>query len=518
MITRNETSRRFRNIVVTFIAIIICFLVGFTSYAYFKVKKYQGVILPGIKIGGLDLSGKTKEQALKILGEKQDSIERNNKITIKAEGKSYYIQYSNLNIKYDINSALDEAYSYGKEGNIFKKYLDIKKAKKKNFTLKFTYDYEKIRDIIAEISKSVDKEPKDAKINFTNAGGIQIISEVEGKKLQADKLEKKIKEEIEKNNGEDFALDAPLQVAKPKVTKEKLKQIDTLLATFSTSYRSSSYQRATNVKLSTESINGTLVMPGEVFSFNNVVGRRTAEKGYMAAGVIVGNKLESGLGGGVCQVSSTLYNAVLKAGLSSVERAHHSFPSSYVPYGMDATVDYGNIDYKFKNTFEYPIYVVGYTGGRVVTFNIYSNKSLKNRTYSLENTVYQTLQATVQTKDDPNLEEGKTEEIQPAHTGYKVKVYRNIYENGNLVKKELISDDFYRPVNGIVKKGTKKPEKKPEETPKPSTKPGVEPAKPSTETPKTDTKPSTETPKSGTGTSNPGKEPATSSTNTSKTN
>lgn len=510
---KSVDKKPYRNIFIVVISVIMFLLVGFTSYAYFTVKKYQETISPGVKVSGVDLSGKTKEQAFKLLSERQKSIQKNNKITIRAEGKSYYIQYSDLNIEYNIKSTLDEVYSYGKEGNIFKKYFYIKKAKERTFAPKFTYDEKKMKNIIDGISKNVNKEPKDAKINFTNAGGIEIIPEVQGKKLLADKLEKEIKEKIEKNNGEDFNLDAPLQVAKPKATKEKLKQIDTLLATFSTSYRSSSYARATNVKLSTESINGTLIMPGEVFSFNDVVGRRTAEKGYMAAGVIVGNKLESGLGGGVCQVSSTLYNVVLKTGLSSVERAHHSFPSSYVPYGMDATVDYGNIDYKFKNTFKYPIYIVGHTGGRVVTFNIYSNKSLKNRTYFLENNIYQTLQASSQTKDDPNLEEGKTEQIQPAHTGYKVKVYRNIYENGNLVKKELVSDDFYRPVNGIVKKGTKKPEKKPEENPKPNTKPSEEPSKPNAETPKQE-----EVPEKPVDTTKTGTKPANQSTNNTKTN
>ena len=109
-----------------------------------------------------------------------------------------------------------------------------------------------------------------------------------------------------------------------------------------------------------------------MFSFNGVVGQRTAEKGYQAAPVIVGEKIENGLGGGVCQVSSTLFNAVASCNLESVERSHHTKPVHYVPQGMDATVDYGNIDYKFRNNLQSPVYIEAYTSNGNVVFNLYS--------------------------------------------------------------------------------------------------------------------------------------------------
>lgn len=183
---------------------------------------------------------------------------------------------------------------------------------------------------------------------------------------------------------------------------------------------------------------------------------RTEKRGYQGAPVIIGNKIESGLGGGICQVSGTLYNAMLKANINATERVRHTFPSTYVPIGMDATIDYGNIDYKFKNTLTYPIYIEGITNGANVTFNIYSNSSLKNKTYNISSEIYETITPKEQYIDDANIPLGKTEIVQEAHTGYKVKVYKSTVEKDSVVKKELLYTDFYKPVDKIIKRGTKK--------------------------------------------------------------
>ena len=206
--------------------------------------------------------------------------------------------------------------------------------------------------------------------------------------------------------------------------------------------------------MATKSINGTVLMPGETFSFNGTVGERTVARGYQEAGVIVGNKVESGLGGGICQVSSTLYNACLKGNLKITERTHHTFPSAYVPKGQDATVDYGNIDFRFTNSYSYPLYIEGTTGGGYVSFSIYSDKSLAATTCTITNDVYETLQPTTQYIDDATLLAGKTVTETPAHTGYKVKVYKAVYTNGKKISQETITDDYYKVVNAVVKRGT----------------------------------------------------------------
>ncbi|WP_373897705.1 VanW family protein [Haloimpatiens sp. FM7315] len=451
----SKNKKNSKKISLIVIAVIVFFL-GLITYLYSDITSYKNLIFKGVTVGGVDLSGKTKNEALDLLKKGHDNAIKNNKITIKVKAKSYNIRYSDLQPRCNYDELLDKVYAYGREENFIKKLYTIKFGKNKEFEFNFDYDDEPIKKLISEIEKEINKEPEDAAIKNLKSGDLSIIPEKNGEKLLSAKLSNQIRENIKKENLKSFKLEAPVEVRKPKITKEKLKNIDSLITSFSTSYGTSSYERATNIKIATASINGYVLMPGEVFSFNEVVGKRTAEKGYESAGVIIGNKLESGLGGGVCQVSSTLYNAVLNAGLNSVERVHHTFPSSYVKMGRDATVDYGNIDYKFKNSFNHPIYIEGHAGGGVINFNIYGSKDLKSQTYTIESEVYKTIEVTTDFKDDPNLEVGKTEQVQKPHKGFKVKVYRSKYVNGEFISKEVISDDYYKPVNEVVKRGTKK--------------------------------------------------------------
>ena len=225
-----------------------------------------------------------------------------------------------------------------------------------------------------------------------------------------DKLEKEI---LSKINGDikapDIVVEAEIETLLANITKEKLQTINTKLSSFSSNFTTSSYGRSTNITLATKSINGTLIMPGESFSFNGKVGQRTAAKGYKPAPVDIGTKVSSDYGGGICQVSTSLYNAVIRSNIKSTERNHHSIPSTYIPLGMDATVDWGNLDYKFTNTLEYPIYIESIVKNKILTFNIYSNSSLNNRTYNLVNEIYAAVQpGPTQYIDDPTLLIGET--------------------------------------------------------------------------------------------------------------
>ncbi len=195
-----------------------------------------------------------------------------------------------------------------------------------------------------------------------------------------DKLEKEI---LSKINGDiktpDIVVEAEIKTILANITKEKLQTINTTLSSFSSNFSSSAYGRSTNITLATKSINGTLLMPGQSFSFNGTVGQRTAAKGYKPAPVDIGTKVSTDYGGGICQVSTSLYNAIIRSNIKSTERNHHSIPSTYIPLGMDATVDWGNLDYKFINTLKFPIYIESFVHNKILTFNIYSNSSLNNR-------------------------------------------------------------------------------------------------------------------------------------------
>ncbi|KGK90762.1 vancomycin resistance protein W [Clostridium sp. HMP27] len=425
------------------------------SYMYNTVKAYEGLIYPGVVVGKTDLSKKTSEEAKKIL--KSEYLDKivTKELSINTPGKKYTIKFGEIGAKFDLDKATNEALNYGKNLNLISKYKLIKNPVQKNVNLDFSYNDKNIKSFIANIGKEINKEPINAKL--TKVGGFSVSEHQSGRKLTSDKLQKDVSSKINGEIGVNIEIEAPIEEIKPTITSDKLRLVNTRISSFSTNYGAiSSPQRANNIQRATQSINGTVLMPGDTFSFNGVVGERTVARGYQAAGVIVGNQVESGLGGGICQVSSTLYNAILRANLKSTERAHHTLPSSYVPLGRDATVDWGTIDYKFKNTLNYPIYIEAYTAGGNVAFNVYSNNQLTSRSYDITSEIYETIPSTTQTVQDASLPEGEQQVTQKAYTGYKVRVYQNTYENGSVINKELISNDFYRPVNGIIKVGTKK--------------------------------------------------------------
>ncbi|MFU0825855.1 VanW family protein [Clostridium sp.] len=449
---RKKSNKRVRNLVFTIILLLISAAV---SYVYFITQKFDNVMFPGVIIESVELSGKSKEEALEILKEKYSKPILSKKIHVKTPSKTYTINYSQLNPQYNITEVIDEAFAYGKNLNIISKYKLIKSPELKKYNLQFSYDHKPVDDMIESISKDINTKPKEATIKSVN-GGFQVTEDEKGFELEKKKLSDEIAAKIKNNSTGDINIDAPIKVIESKVKAEALRKVDSKIGSFSTNYSSSSEGRATNIRLSTQSINGTVIMPGDTFSFNEVVGERTKERGYKEAGVIINQKFDSGLGGGICQVSSTLYNALLRANIKTTERVHHSIPSTYVEMGLDATVDWGNIDLKFKNTFDYPIYIEGFTSNRNVYFNIYSNSELAKRTYDITTEVYSTIEPTIKYIDDPSLPAGQTEVEKQPRKGYRVKAYRNIYENGKFIGKELISNDYYVPINGVIRRGTKK--------------------------------------------------------------
>ena len=431
--------------------------ITFTSYSYVKVKHWDSLILPTVKIENENLTGKTKEEAQKIMMDKYSSQVIKKKIEISTEDKKYTLDYSMLDAKYNINEAVEQAFSYGKDMNMFQKYKAISNPVEKKIQLTFEYNDKIVDEILGQIAKDTNKKAVDATITMVSSGRFNVTKDFVGRQLEEDKLKKDIKSKVNGVLSEDVInIVAPVVQVKPKITAVALNSITTRISSYSTNFASSAEGRATNIALSTRSISGTLLMPGDIFSFNGVVGERTAKRGYQSAGVIIGDKIEQGLGGGICQVSSTLYNAILGTEIVSVERTHHTISSGYIPKGQDATVDYGNLDYKFKNTYKYPIYIEGFVSNRNIYFNIYSNSSLTNRTYRIISEILEVTQPKTEIIKDPTKYEGETEIVKTGYNGYKIKVSRNTYENGNLINTVVINKDTFNVINGIIKVGTKK--------------------------------------------------------------
>lgn len=446
---------------IAIISILLLAILGVTSYmsyVYFTVNEWDNLIYPGVKIEEADLTGKTKEEALNIIKHKYSDEVLKKKIKIKALDKTYTIDYSKLDARYNINDAIEQAFSYGKNKGMLEKYSLIKNTDEKQFTLRFMYNMDVINQVISQIRKEINKDPVDASITMVKRGVFQVTPEVKGYKLQEEKLKEKIKSDINgKIENDMLNIEAPIEAIIPRIKEADLKTIDTKISAYQTDFTTSSWARSENVRVATLPVNGVLLMPGDVFSFNEIVGERTKARGYKDATVLVGNKAVPGVGGGICQVSSTLYNAVIRAGLNSISRRPHTIPSSYTEKGQDATVAWGAIDYKFENTLDYPIYIEGYIYNKHLYFNLYSNKSLKKWSYKVISDVYETIEPpTKEIIPDPTkFEDEEIVEQRPLY-GFKVKVYRSIYEDGSLVKQELLSTDYYKPRKSIVKKGTKK--------------------------------------------------------------
>ena len=452
---RRKTKKR-KGLIIISTTIVLGAAAVVSGYAYTMQQSYNNIIYPSVYVEEIDLSKKSLSEAEELVKKKYEQPIINKKILIQTDNKTYTLDFKKLEARYNISEIVKEAYNYGKDGSIIEKYKNIKNPSAKKFELSFAYNEKIIDDTINTIENELKKEAVNASISISK-GNIKITPEKDGIKLNKDKLRQAIQEQIDKRLlAGDAKINAPLEATKPEITKEKLSAINTSIYSFNTNFSTSTANRANNIELATKAIDGTLLMPGETFSFNNVVGERTRARGYKEAGVIIGDKIESGLGGGICQVSSTLYNAILRTGIKSEERRNHSLPLAYVSKGLDATVDWGNIDYKFKNTLSYPIYIEGYVQSRKVYFNVYSSKELTKRTYDISSEVYETVQPGLKYTDDSSIPEGQVQVTKAGSPGYKVKVYRKTYENNKLVNTEVISNDFYRPVNGEALKGTKK--------------------------------------------------------------
>lgn len=295
---------------------------------------------------------------------------------------------------------------------------------------------------VDELKTQVNCEPTNAIVDKSD--GKTIIPEKNGIVMDADKAREII------GDGTEATYTIPVTVTPAKVTKEVLDRalFRDVLASASTSLNTSNVDRTNNVTLAAKYMNGTILNPGEEFSYNGVVGQRTTERGFKAAGAYSNGQLIDEVGGGVCQPSSTLYMAVLRADLEVTERTNHSMTVSYTPLGEDATVSYGSLDFKFKNNTDYPIKLVTVREGSQMKVTIMGTK-VDDKTVRLETEILETLTPETIKKTDSSLKPGETEVQQSAVTGYKTITYKYVTVNGETTK-EVANRSSYRKRDKIV--------------------------------------------------------------------
>lgn len=357
-------------------------------------------------------------------------------------------------------------FTKGKSGKIVESknvYNSIKKALN-NYTFKDTIqitpsEISEDESVMQQIYEDLSKEAKDATLDKEN--NYAIVDSQYGAKYDEKEAIKKFNSASE---GEKFEVDA--DVILPEITKEMLEKnlFKDVLGEYST-YVSGSSVRKSNVKLAGDKCNGIILLPGEEFSYNDTVGKRTKEAGFGEAAAYLNGETVQEVGGGVCQTSSTLYNAIVLSNLEITERHNHTFISSYVPIGRDATVSWNGPDFKFKNNQKYPIKLdVSYSNSRLYV-KVYGTNIDGT---SVEFVSWKTSTVSYNTKyeNDDTLDEGTEQVKQAGANGAKAISYRKVYDkDGNLISNEKESTSSYKAHDAIVVKGTKKIETPVENTP-----------------------------------------------------
>ncbi len=316
--------------------------------------------------------------------------------------------------------------------------------------------FEKIPDTISaeQIYSKVKREPKDAYID-RNVNPIKFVKEEIGLDFSVEELEKELEKEENKEEGKVIVF--PLIKKEPQVKLQDITydMYNDKLAGYTTYFDASNYARGNNLSVALKYLNGKIIMPGEIFSYNDTVGDTTASKGYLPAAVFKAGTVENEIGGGICQTTSTLYNVALMANLEIVERYQHGLPVGYVPPSRDATVYIGVLDFKFKNTRNYPVKIVtSYSWNGTMNISLYGTREENEYEVSLSSQVISTIPYTTRYNYDPNMPEGQMIVISKGVNGYVSEGYITKKLNGTVVSSALLSRDTYKPQQEIVTYGT----------------------------------------------------------------
>ena len=507
-------------IILLIIAIVII-LVAFVSTFFAAINIKNTKILKGISIGNIDVSDTTQEEATQKL-EDVYGTKAEKQIYLKYGEYETSVTYEALEVKYQTENAIKQAYEIGRAGNLIQDNFEILKTwnKGRNIKLEVSIDTDMISQIAQNINNSIDDavvqpsyyiEKDNSKLIVTSGKeGVkvdekQLIEEIykvldentedeqkieipvikaTPEKIDIEKIHEEVYKEVQdayytkdpftihpEEDGIDFDVEAaksmlleekaeyeiPLKITKPTKT---VKQIGTeafpdLLATCTTSYKASNVDRTTNLKLAANKINGVVLLPNEEFSYNKVVGERTISAGYKMAATYASGKVVDGLGGGICQISSTLYDAVVFANLNVTTRRNHQFVTSYLPAGKDATVVWGSQDFKFVNSRKYPVRIVATVEGGNATIQVWGIKEDVEYDISIETKKVATIAFTTQYVQDASLPAGQQKVVQAGSNGRKVEAYKVMKLNGKVVSTTLLSRDTYNAMQRIVNVGTR---------------------------------------------------------------
>lgn len=415
---------------------------------------YYPNIYPGVSVAGINLSGRNRNEAAQLLSVLEGTY-RDKRITLYYDEMVFKVDGENVDFAIDVNGTIEEAWSYGRGGLWWNRLKKIYTAAHYGYesSLKTNYNEVKLTYLIEQWQNQIERPARNATLNIMSGG---VIPEEEGRRLTVDGLGPLVVNALIKLEDEAVAL--PVTILYPEVTAAEIGSagIRRSLSMYSTLFNSQDANRSMNIKVAAWKVNGYILYPGKIFSFNDIVGPREKVYGFKEALEILDGELVLGVGGGICQLSSTLYNAVLLANLGIIERHNHSKPLSYIPLGRDATVVFGGLDFKFINNTQRPIMIMAEVQGDKLLVGIFGQNSL-TEVVEIISVDQKVIPHAILKKDDESLYLGEFKIARQGKPGYAITTVRIVRSGDNETKREVLSRDSYLPDDTIMKVGTQMP-------------------------------------------------------------
>lgn len=440
---------------ITLAAVLLAAGIGILSPVYVMAD----TLPDGIYVGEYNLGGMTEEEANKKIQDLVGQME-NQKITLMVDGQPMETTAKELGFHWSNPEAVNQAASAWQGGNLIKRYLNKKDIEKNHviIPLETALDDGRLEAFINEKCASAIVEPQNASIVRAN-GAFQVTPSVTGKNVDIKATKDALNAALANGLSEPVSATATVSEINPAITTVALSSIHDILGTFSTSFSSSGASRSKNLQVGSSKINTRVLMPGETLSGYECMHPFTVSNGYATAAAYENGQVVDSVGGGVCQISTTLYNAVLRAELLVAQRQNHSMVVSYVKPSQDAAIAGTYKDLKFTNNYSTPIYIEGYTSGKTITFTIYGKETRPaNRTFDF---VSETLSVTdpgaPKEVVDPAMAPGSRKQVQSAHTGIKSRLWKVVYLDGVEQSREILHTDTYNPSKAIIKVGPAAP-------------------------------------------------------------
>ena len=411
----------------------------------------------GISADGESLAGKTWEDALHTAEEKVKD-QAGTSVALTIEDKKAETTAGELGFHWSNQDEAEKELKSYVGGSLIRQYMNKKDLEKApvDVSIKTAADPDKIRDFVDTHCDGVLAQPQDASIRREN-GAFVITESVLGKVVDADATASALDtafEGLKDSNGE-ISVQAVIIEEQPAITSDDLKTIEDVLGTCTTDFSSSGAARSTNLAVGAGKINGRVLMPGEVISGYECLQPFTLENGYKTAAAYENGQVVDSIGGGVCQIATTLYDAALQAEMEIVQRQNHSMIVTYVKPSMDAAIAGTYKDIKIKNNYSTPVYIEGYTSGKKLTFTLYGKETRpSNRQVEyVSETIGTTNPGEPQMITDKSLAPGAKVKVQSAHTGYKSRLWKVVTVDGVEQERTLLNEDTYNASKAIYRVG-----------------------------------------------------------------